>query len=247
MAALGIVVLPATLMKPTDSTVPYCYGADSGTAGIGSCKFNVTGSGFWLSGVVYTPDGTTNDDARAAISELGETFTANAVAAPGFVPAPAAPGWWMDKTGTDCTALAASTPVAAVLADTGITAVTGNAADEQPEGYYRALASATGNGCMWFKDASTGPESAFDTIALPGGAWVQTQLAALPGVTEVNIAGVERALLSLPTSAPGLAPATALDVFDGPNWLHIDLQTRREPESYGPLVAAFVSALNDAR
>ncbi|TFB51256.1 hypothetical protein [Cryobacterium tagatosivorans] len=263
-AELHVFVLPATFMEPTDTTVPYCYGTDSGTEGTGSCSFNVDGSGFWLSGVAYTPLGTTNDDALAAIETLRAQLTLNAAAAPLFVAASAAPGSWTDKARAHCMAqltpeeirtgdigacacetVANSEHVAAALADTGITVASGNAPGELPHGFYRALGAAGTLGCLWSEDAPTGREFEFGTDILPGGAWVQTQLAALPGVTEVSIEGVDRALLS--SSAPGLAPGHGLDIFDGPNWLHLSMTSVWGPESYGPLAAALVAALNDAR
>ena len=241
-ARIAIVVLPAAFMEPTDTTKPYCYGSDSGTGWTASCSFNVEGSGFWLSGVASTPVGTTNEDARTAIAKLSAQFSLNAAAAPVFVPTPTAPGSWTDTTQTDC--MADSEPLAAALAETGITAAPGNAAGELPHGFYRALGSAGTAACMWSREASTGRDDVFDTDILPGAAWVQTQLAALPGVTEVSVAGVERALLSNPDPALGRAPG--LDIFDGPNWLHLDLHSMQEPVSYGPVAAALVAALNDA-
>lgn len=255
-AELGIVVLPATFMEPTDNTVPYCYGADSGTLGTGSCSFNVSSSGFWLSGVAYTPAGTTNDDARRAITKLSEQFALNAGAAPAFVPTPTAADVWTDKIRAGClaqltpeeirsgevhtcacTAVATSTPVAAVLADTGITAGPGNGRGETPHGYYRALRAPGNIGCLW-ADASAGGNG-FGTETLAGAAWVQMQLAATPGIRELTIEGVDRSLLS--------GDGRSLDVFDGPNWLHLSLTSTWGLESYGPFATALVAALNDAR
>jgi hypothetical protein len=222
------IVLPATFLPTDESSVPYCYGTDSGTTGTSSCSFSVSTSGLWLSGVVYTRKGTTNADARIAIAKLEAQFTVHATAAPTFGATPPAAGSWTGKTNADCEALATSAPVAVAMIGTDTTAESGNSTGEMPNGYYAAL-GASHEGCLW----KSGSTYTFETDTLAGGAWVQTQLAAVPGATEIHIDGVDRALVG----------KTGLDIFEGPNWLHIG----SAPKDPGPLAAALVAALNPAR
>ena len=243
-ATLRTVLLPEALRTDStgatlNNTEPYCYASSdlSGpdpTAMRPACSFTLTGSGFWLSGVVYTPAGSSEDDVRAAITSLDEAFTVNAAAAAAFtVPVPA-DGTWAGRV--DCAELAASAPVAAALP--GWTAAGSDGKSERPEGYLSAQSATGVTACLWIAPADyAGPLTPFSTHALPGGAWAQDGLA--PG-TPLAIAGVQQAVLV------GSGAENVLELFDGPNWLEINSSSTDQPmdESYAPVAAALVEALN---
>ena len=240
-ATLSAVLLPEAFSSEFESTEPACYASsdESSTdpqAIRAACSFNLTASGFWLSGVVYPPAGSTEAAARSAITRLAERFSANTAAAAAFTPSAALDAAWPDDV--DCAALGASAPVAAALP--GWNAAKGNRPGERPEGYLRAEAAAGATTCLWSPPADgAGELAAFETQWLPGGAWAQDGLA--PG-TELRIDGVQRAVL-VGTGADALA-----QVFDGPNWLEISYYGTSDPapESYAPVAAALIQALNAA-
>lgn len=238
-ATLSTVLLPESLISEFESTEPACYASGDPSsidpqAMRAACSFNITASGFWLSGVLYPPAGSNEAAARSAIVRLAGRFSVNAAGAAAFTPSPALDAAWPDDV--DCEALGASAPVAAVLP--GWISSKGNRPGERPEGYLSAEAAAGAMTCLWSPPADgAGKLGAFETQWLPGGVWAQDGLA--PG-TELTIDGAQRAVL-VGTGADALA-----QVFAGPNWLEISFYGTSDPapESYAPVAAALIQALN---
>lgn len=238
-ATLSAVVLPATLMTASDDPEPYCYASGDGSSTDTNvmrpaCRFNLTASGFWLSGVMYTELGSTEDDVRSAISRLADGFSATAATAPAFTASPIDDAAWPGAV--DCAGLATAASVTAVLP--GWTASPGNSRGEMPEGYLRAATAAGFTSCLWSPPAdSAGEIAGFESLMLPGGAWA---LDGVAGGGELTVADVERAFLVNSDTY------VTLEIFDGPNWLEIGFNPTTQPvdELFAPAAGALVQALN---
>lgn len=147
------VLLPAEYLPETADLVSFCDGSESGT---------------------------TNDDARDAITLLSASFDGNVAVA----------------------ALTASAPVAAALEGSTITG--------QLEGFgsgvaglFRASKAAELSACVWSGNTSDGQYVDFGTYALPGGVWAANVVSEMPGAQELSWEGLER-VISVPAS--GTAP-----------------------------------------
>lgn len=241
-AFLSVVVLPAALMTSEDNAAPWCYASSMGGPMLPACNFDISRSGHWLSGVAYTAAGTAEDDVRNAIAKITDQFATSAAVAPRFNAAPRPADAW---PAVDCGTLSTSGPVSALLG--GFRASEGNGPAEVPGGFSRAARAAGNTNCIWQRVGSTpaGASSSFTVQTLPSGAWVQAQIAELPGATEVAMPSADRAVSTTVDNR------TTLNVFDGSNWLTIEVGHQSDQtvvkETYGPIAVALVTALDQSR
>ena len=238
-AALNVVVV-STGAVPAAADDTTCYEASVDTSGesASACSFGVTAGALWLSGVAYTAVGTGEDDTRAVVTAVSDAFDALDAAAPAA--AAQATAW----PASGCAALSAAADVAAVLqspdlvvsdADTG--------GGERPAGIAAAATAAGVFDCSWYQNGETpaGQTSGFNLQALPGGAWVQAQVLALPGAETVAVPGVDLAV-RVPMDEATTGVTEVLDVFDGVNWLQVS--GPEELDVLAPAITALVGALN---
>lgn len=240
-ASLSAVVLPAALMAAGSLEEPWCYAVGDGDAILPACSFDISRSGYWLSGIAYTAVGTTESDVRTAVSRITEQFTTSAAetsqVGSGTQPLDAWPA-------VPCSSLAASQPVAAVTG--GFAVSGGNGPAEVPGGYIAAAQAASMSNCIWQESGSN--PAGFTVQTLPGAAWVQDEVAALPGAQELAVPGLERAVVTT------TGDLVTLHIFDGSNLMTVDAGGPSESadatvvgEKYGPVAVALVTAFNQYR
>ncbi|WEO78490.1 hypothetical protein BJQ94_05490 [Cryobacterium sp. SO2] len=227
----------ATVAAGADDITCYQSSVDPDGALAGSCSFGVTSGPLWLTGVVTTAAGTTEDDAKAAAATLSAAFGMLGATDPGG-PAVESTAWPFSGCAdlSERAALAVQSPNL-VGSDSDI----GGAG--RPAGVMAALRSVGAFSCSWSTDGDVpvGQVSGFNLEALPGGAWAQTEVLALPGAEVVDLPGVDLAV-RVPMDAATTGVAAALDVFDGGNWLQVSGPD--DLDALAPAVTALVAALN---
>lgn len=236
--SLTAVVVGTTAVPATTADDTTCYEASIGTSAemASACLFGVTVGPLWLTGVATTAAGTGEDDTRAVVRAVSDAFSALDAAEPA---APAAAAVWPV---TGCSELAEAADISAVLNSPDLVvsgADSGGA--ERPAGITAAAAGVIG--CSWYQDGATpaGQSSGFNLEALPGGAWAQAQVQALPGAAVVAIPDVDLAV-RVPMDEATTGVSEVLNVFDGVNWLQVSAP--QPVEELAPAVTALVAALN---
>jgi hypothetical protein len=235
-ASVTAVVLNSALAPP-GSTDDSCAGGAATATSVDAigCRFGVIVGDLWLSGVAYAPAGTAEDDVRSVVADLSDAFGAFPV---GYTPArPALPvsAW----AAPDCAELSRTAGVAATLESPGLV---GNevavAGDDSARGNSAAQVRAGVFACAWYHPGPTpdGQFGGFSIQGLPGGAWAQSQVLAIPGASVVDIAGVELAV-----RVPTAFGHETLDVFDGVNWLQVAAAGTLDPVL--PALPALLDAL----
>jgi hypothetical protein len=238
MAALSTVVEAATAYDvrgtgPVDDGV-WCYGSLPAM----ECSFSVVSGPLWMSGHVYTAAGENEADARAAVTSLGDDFRALELAEPAREAAQAT-AWSL----SDCSELDGTVDVGALLQSPGFRGSTSDVVPGDIDGgIYAAVDTLGVFGCDWYQqtDVPEGDLGGFSVVALPGGAWVKAQALAWPGATEIDLPGVELAVL-VPWD-PAVPDQESLNVFDGVNWLQVT--SRQDVMATVPVIPTLVAALN---
>jgi hypothetical protein len=218
---LSVVVLPESAFTGPDSVDPEC------TEGYG-CGFTATSNGFTVHGVLYDPSAPTADTV-AAYEALVVRFTA-AVSAETqperYLPA----GIW--PADIDCLSLDAQRLVGAAIGEPGLApdAVGGDA--EPNRGYYRAGEAADLTACGWWS-----ADRSVRLQVLPGGAWIEDEVAAVAGAA--------------PATVPGATSAYVVDdrlhVFAGENWFTMRMEPGGDVDGLYPGAAALAAELDAAR
>ncbi|WP_243013004.1 hypothetical protein [Cryobacterium zhongshanensis] len=242
-AYVSAVVVAAASVTNVHADEVYCYGMDVvDPAQSGSCRVSATVGGYWLSAVVYTALGTTNEDTRKAVATLLGTFSGRALAA-GTPDAAVTPsGAWKRE---DCAALSDIAHVTDAISSPGLTVLSADTSGgEAAEGRYAAISTAGVFACGWSQSPTpAGQIESFSIILLPGGSWAQEDVARKTGAEIVSIPGVEL-VIRIPNEGGGYT----FDVFDGVNWLQLSTNTSVEADldQLIPGIPALVNALNAA-
>jgi hypothetical protein len=209
----------------------------------GACSFTARAGELWLSGVVYSPAGTPEDGIRSAVATLSDEFralpTGDAVA-PAVPKTPAGGTAWVPPA---CGDLSAAAGVTETLHSPDLV---GNDVDttggsDSAAGIQAAQAGAEVFACAWYHSgpAPAGQLDGFSIQGLPGGAWAQDRVLALPGARVVDVPGADLAV-----RVPTAVGHDTLDVFDGVNWLQISRADGLEPVL--PVLPALLDALNSS-
>jgi len=239
-ASLTTVMVGSDAVETTPDGVE-CYETSFDASGdlASTCAFSVNSGSVWLSGVAAMAVGADEEDARAAVAAVGDIIRALPA------PRPVGPGSTAQVwTAVGCADLSARAGLPEVLGSPGLLVDDADSSGaERPAGDAAALAATGFFGCSWYNNGDTpaGELSGFNSAALPGGGWAQTQVLALPGATVVELAGVDLAV-RVPMDEAVTGVAEVLDVFDGANWLQIS--GAGEPAALEPAVVALVAALN---
>lgn len=237
-ASVSAVILNSTQVAGADADETYCYGANTvDPAQAGACRISVTAGALWLSGVVYTPLGTTNTETRAAVASLTATFRSRATPAAAPDVSPAVTARWSRM---DCGALSDSAQIAAAVQSPALVVSDADTSGgESPDGRYAAITAADVFACAWSQDDLPGQPSAFGIEVLPGGAWELDAIARLQGAEDMVVPGVERVI-----RLPGGAPQDVLvNAFDGVNWLQMTAKSA-DLDRLAPALPALITALN---
>jgi hypothetical protein len=223
--SLSVVVLNrASATEPKDVTC--ATGAVTATSVDAiACRFSVIEDGLWLSGVAYAPTGTAEDTVRTRVAALSDSFrTLQPDTEPAEPDLGASESAWVAP---DCSELSRAADIAGTLQSPDLV---GNdvavAGAESAEGVLAAQTAAGAFACAWYHSGRTptGQLDGFTIQGLPGGAWAQTEVLAIPGARVVDIPGVELAV-----RVPTAAGHDQLDVFDGVNWLQVAASQALDP------------------
>jgi hypothetical protein len=238
-AALSVVVVSTTAV-PAAADDTTCYESSVDTSGelASACSFGVTAGPLWLSGVVYTAAGTGEEDTRAVVTAVSDIFGAIEATAPASeAPVTAWPT-------SDCAALSEAADVATVLQSPDlVVSAAESGGGERPAGILAAATAAGVFDCSWYQNGEipVGQLSGFNLQALPGGAWAQAQVLALPGAETVLLPGVQLAV-RVPMEEATTGVAEVMNVFDGVNWLQVS--GPEQLDAVAPAVTALVATLN---
>jgi hypothetical protein len=218
---LSVVVLPESALTGPESVEPEC------TEGYG-CTFTASSNGFALFGVLYDPS--------APIADTVAAYEALVVRFASAVSAESQPGRYLPSgawpTGIDCSSLDAQRLVGAAIGAPGLAPGTAGGDAEPNRGYYRAGEAADLTACGWFGDAQS-----VRLQVLPGGAWIEDDIAALPGVTPATVQGATAAY----------AVDDRLHVFAGANWFMMRTEPAGAVDALYPGASALVAELDAAR
>jgi len=198
---LGVVVVPDAVLDAA--------AADSPCVDVGYCAITDVSSGFRLYGFVYSEGG--DGSTRTAGLEVLRSAFRSAVAQQ----TPAAPyspeGAWTSSI--DCATLDESGAFGGALGDPSVVGEPIALNNPDPNrGVADVLSAAPEVTCSW---SSPEEDTTIVVQTLGGGAWVEEALAAVPGTTRVEIAGVDAALLS----------EGQLSVFMGVNRLTVEVRS----------------------
>jgi hypothetical protein len=237
-----VVILNLTERDAKDKDETYCYGATTvAKDSHGSCRTTQAVGEYWFSAVMYTPAGTTNSQTKKAVMKLVSALSTSAAEA-GSPPevVTAATAWKRPRSCTDLSKLAhvpTVTKSAALVAQS-----TDTSGGERTDGLYTAIENAQVFGCAWAPagKAPSGQIDGFSLLALPGGAWMQDEIAAIPGATEPVVDGVERIITTPGQYDEGYS---VIDVFNGANWIEANCKAS-EVDQLLPGLAAMVKVLN---
>jgi hypothetical protein len=234
------IVLSASAGEKVSKAGIHCYGADiSKPAQQGSCAFDAVRSGYWISGVVYTPAGTTNSKAKASVRSLVSSFEATAASLPAPAARVAVAGAW--KKNDDCEAVSAAARVPAVLGNAALTAQDADTSGgERPHGLYAAIGTEGIYACYWGDGgaSSSAKVTTFSAMFLPGGASEAQAIAAAPGAKTVTIAGAEHAYASVHYGT------RYINAFTATNWLQIEVTPTTKIKTLSPAITALIAALD---
>jgi hypothetical protein len=218
---VSAVVLPeSALVEPRDIE-PEC------TEGYG-CTFTATSNGFTLSGVLHNPS--------AAIAQTTAAYEALVARFAAKVATEAQPeryvvaGAW--SADTECVSLDAQRLVGAAIGQPGLEPNDAGGDAEPNYGYYRAAEAAGLRPCGWSSDGS----ASVQLQVLPGGAWVEDDVAAQAGAKPVAVAGATAAYVV----------GDRLHVFAGPNWLVLKIEPSGPLDPLYPAAAELVAELDTA-
>jgi hypothetical protein len=206
-AGLSVVVLPtSTLPDPADPT-PEC------TEGYG-CSFTATSGAWSLFGVLVNaeaPIATT----ETAYQSLAASFTAKV--APEAQPKPYQPeGVW--PVVTDCATLDAQRLVGLAIGAPGAEPGPLGGDAESNAGIYSAGRSTGITSCGWWAESDGAVRVRLN--ALPGGAWIEDEVAAQPGAVPAGVPGSTSAYTvgdRLHVFAAAVARASGLDSASPPS------------------------------
>jgi hypothetical protein len=243
-ATLRLTVLPADAGGAEATTKDnYC----DALPGEGECLFSIVEQGWWFSANI-TPMSSDTDAVNAQIATLTSllvTAAGKAGAAGDFAPVTAREGEWSSTV--DCAAVAQGVDAEALLEVPGIELAPEAPVGpiEAPVGYYAAGDAAGFAACTWYgSTGANGEESpGIFVYYLPGGSWIDDEVAALPGAQDLSGEGIDRAYL---VTDPALSAnrAQVLHVFDGVNWIAITGGPLTVDESFVPFAAALVAERN---
>jgi hypothetical protein len=217
-ASVTAVVLAGSLTDTNDSVTCEAGAVTMDPEGASACRFEFTAGGLWLSGHVVPRPGTAESDTRAAVAALGDAFRALPPRGSGTVPLPAAlpDGAWLPP---HCAELADAAAVTVTLASPDLlVSDLQTSGSESVPGVHAANGAAGVFACAWFRsgDEPAGAVDGFSVLALPGGAWAQSRVLAVPGAEVVDLPGVDLAV-RMPTAEGH----DLIDVFDGVNWMQL--------------------------
>jgi hypothetical protein len=234
--SLSAVVLSSTLAATEPTDVTCSAGAVTATSDDAlACRFGVVADDLWLSGVAYAPAGTPEDDIRSMAAELSDAFR-------GLPAGPVEPGPLLPDTAwvaPDCAELSSAADMAEVLDSPDLVGYdVATSGDGAAEGLRAAQVAAGAFACAWIHAGPTpaGQRDGFSVLGLPGGAWAQTEVLAIPGASVVDIPGV-----GLAVRVPTAVGHDMVDVFDGVNWVQIMAAGSLEPVL--PALPALLDAL----
>jgi hypothetical protein len=219
VATLYLALLSTKSVASVSKDEIYCYGSATRDATTGGeCGFSKTAGEYWISGVAYTPLGTTNATTRTAISRLLATFGARATVLPVPKSISARPGEWSHVE--SCAALSASSGIPALLKSPGLKVQRADDSPaEQADGLYSAISSAGIYDCAWFQPATTaeGQVSGLSAAVFPGGGWAFPHTVKAHGTRSITVPAAQHAYEV--TDSFGVT----IDAFDGVNWLEVNL------------------------
>ncbi|PRY68920.1 hypothetical protein B0I08_103125 [Glaciihabitans tibetensis] len=214
-----------------------------------SCYFNLLTDGYWFHGaMLFSPEvsaETAEANINTTLSRIS-AVTAEAGDAAALVSPAARAGAWVKPIG--CAGLVQAVDAAALLGIADLQPIDGGTGEggEAPIGYVAARAAAHQSGCAWIVPAGANTSSPLVTVdALPGGSWIQDEIAALPGAQELSGVGIERAIL-VTDPEQDASRAVTLHVFDGANWLSVRGADTIIDASVLPFAAAVIEAVNAA-
>lgn len=205
------------------------------------CAIDLEANGYHLSANFTTANNATYKTANAISESLGDAFTVHADERT-KAKSPKAPkgSWPLDFT---CADLGKKAKLAKAL-DSQDLKISDGGGDVQ----VTAAETDLWGGrpflrCYWATDDDSSDGIAQLTVAVLGGAaWAQQSIAVLPGAEEVEVEGVERAIVV--TDPNGIGSANGdLHIFDGVNWLVVS-SDGIEPEQLFPAVRPLVKALD---
>jgi hypothetical protein len=218
---LSVVVLPESVLAGPEDTESECV------EGYG-CTFRASSNGFALFGVHHHPSSPTAD-VVAAYEALVVRFASVVSTEPQperYLPS----GAW--PSGIDCFSIDAQRLVGAAIGEPGLAPSTAGGDAEPNHGYYRAGEAADATPCGWFGDARS-----VRLHVLPGGAWVEDDVAALPGAA--------------PATVPGATAAYVVDdllhVFAGANWFTMRTEPAGAVDGLYPGASALIAEFDAVR
>ena len=206
------------------------------------CSVDVEANGYHLSANLTTANDSSYEKANAASAVLAEIFAthANALAAAVTIEQPDG-AWPLDFS---CADLADSAKVGKAL-DNSDLKISDGGGDVQ----VTAAETDLWNGrpflrCYWRDGAPDADQIGEVTVAvLGGGGWSQLEVAQLPGAEEVNIDGVELAIVVHDPEGTGAEEVGDLHIFDGVNWFVLSA-TGVAPESLYNAVPVLIDGLD---
>jgi hypothetical protein len=218
---LSAVVVPESALVDPSDIEPEC------TEGYG-CTFSATSSGFTLFGVLSNPSAAIADT-TTAYETLVARFAAKVATAAQPERYVVADAWSAD---TDCVTLDAQRLVGAAIGQPGLEPADVGGDAEPNYGYGRAAEAAGLTPCGW----SSGGPTSVQLQVLPGGAWVEDDVAAQAGAEPVPVPGATAAYVV----------GDRLHVFAGPNWLVLEIEPSGPLDALYPAAAELVAELDTA-
>jgi hypothetical protein len=242
-AFLDLTVMSATSGVQVSADSVYCYGDTAASAGSqGSCSFSTTASGYWASGVVYTPAGTTNTAAKVAATRFIAAFSGTAAAAGKPIDPGAVAGPWSHTM--DCDALSAATQITTVVKSPGLADQSADLEPgELPEGYAASLTASGVYACNWSQPAIPAPKGeipGFTLQVFPGGGRTRTVLPEFPGQATAAVSGADYAYTFTDPDSGG----RILNVFSGNNMFQLLFTPAVPTATMAAAAKTLVSVLN---
>jgi len=217
-AALSLVVLPSRAGgAPVED---YCD-PDFG------CSFAASASDFDLYGLVRGADAGEQLLPRAAAATEAFTLAVASQAVPEPYRVDAA---W--PVPIDCAALDTAGVVGTLVGDPAAVGFATGGDAEPNAGFYAAFEAAGAVTCGW-----SGESDGITVEILPGGAWIEDEIAATSGAQPTTVTGVDSAVVI----------GDALHVFDGDNWIVLRGTVDElpiSPDTLGTAAAALVADLD---
>ena len=221
---LSVVVLPTSSLPDPASPEPEC------TEGYG-CSFTASSGAWTLFGVLVNaeaPIATTETAYRA----LAASFTATV--APEAEPKPYRPeGVW--PVVTDCATLDAQRLVGLAIGAAGAEPGPLGGDAEPNAGIYAAVQTTGITSCGWWGDGDGAVQVRLN--ALPGGAWIEDEVAAQPGAVPAGVPG----------STSAYTVGDRLHVFAAENWFVLSTPDSTDPEALATAAAELLAELNTLR